>query len=76
MFTEHRASNFVRLWRLRLRQQLRVASATFVQRSCFRAAELLSLILNHMKPQVTKFLQALLRALLALLGGMAGGAMV
>ena len=29
-----------------------------------------------MKPQVTKFLQVLLRALLALLGGMAGGAMV
>ena len=29
-----------------------------------------------MKPQVTKFLQALLKALLALLGGMAGGAMV
>ena len=29
-----------------------------------------------MKPQVTKFLQALLKSLLALLGGMAGGAMV
>ena len=29
-----------------------------------------------MKPQLTKFLQVLLKALLALLGGMAGGAMV
>ena len=29
-----------------------------------------------MKPQLKNFLQVLLRALLALLGGMAGGAMV